>query len=154
MYMIRVVSLLSLLALSQRFVSAVAPDPSASRTVGDAFLDVRQLAGLVAVFAFCMGGSLYSFLFYRSRLVPRWLSGWGIGAILLLFLACLFALFGQHEITTYTILVIPLGVQEMVLAVWLIAKGFAPSARSGDPVLDRRVRASIGAADRELHGWR
>ena len=79
---------------------------------------------------------LYYYLFYRSRLVPRWLSGWGIGAIILMFLACLLALFRQNELTTYTILALPLGVQEMVLAVWLIAKGFStpapPSIRAAE----------------------
>ena len=133
MYMISVVSLLSLLALSQRFTSAVAADPVSSRAVGDAFLDVREQAALVGVFAFCVGGLLYSYLFYRSRLVPRWLSGWGIGAIVLLFLACLLALFSQNDVTTYTVLALPLGVQEMVLAVWLIVKGFSPPARSAAP---------------------
>jgi hypothetical protein len=133
MYMICVVSLLSLLALSQRFTSGVASDPASLRTVGDAFLDVREQAALVGVFAFCVGGFLYSYLFYRSRLVPRWLSGWGIGAVILLFLACLLALFSQKELTTYTILALPLAVQEMVLAVWLIAKGFNPSASRATP---------------------
>ena len=138
MYMIAVVSLLSLLALSQRVTSTVAADPASSRALGDAFLDVRQQAALVGVFAFSVGGLLYSYLFYRSRLVPRWLSGWGIGAVILMFLACLLALFRQDELTTYTILALPLAVQEMVLAVWLITKGFGPSVRSGVPREDRR----------------
>lgn len=128
MYMIGVVSLLSLLALSQRFTSAGAADPAAFRTAGDAFLDVREQAALVGVFAFSVGGFLYSYLFYRSRLVPRWLSGWGIGAIILMFVACLLALFRQNEVTTYPILALPLGVQEMVLAAWLIARGFSTPA--------------------------
>ena len=143
MYMISVVSLLSLLALSQRFTSAVAADPASFRTVGDAFLDVRAQAALVGVCAFCVGASLYTYLFYRSRLVPRWLSGWGIGAIILLFLACLLSLFRQNELTTYTILALPLGVQEMVLAVWLIVKGFsAPAAPSSSAA--EREPVSVG----------
>jgi Domain of unknown function (DUF4386) len=128
MYMLAAASLLSLLALSQRVTTAVAVDPASFRAVGDALLDVREQVALVAVFAFSVGGLLYSYLFYRSRLVPRWLSGWGIGAIILLMLACLLALFRQNELRTYTILALPLGVQEMVLAVWLIAKGFSTPA--------------------------
>ena len=143
MYMISVVSLLSLLALSQRFTSAVAADPASFRTVGDAFLDVRAQAALVGVFAFSVGGLLYCYLFYRSRLVPRWLSGWGIGAIILMFLACLLALFRQNEVTTYTILALPLGVQEMVLAVWLIAKGFSTPAPPSIRVAEREP-VSVG----------
>ena len=136
MYMLAAASLLSLLALSQRFTTAAVVDPASFRAVGDALLDVREQVALVGVFAFSVGSLLYSYLFYRSRLVPRWLSGWGIGAIILLILACLLALFTQNELTTYTILALPLGVQEMVLAVWLIAKGFStpapPSIRAAE----------------------
>jgi hypothetical protein len=63
MYVISVVSLLALLALSQRFTSAVAADPASFRTVGDSFLDVRGQAALVGVFAFSVGSLLYSYLF-------------------------------------------------------------------------------------------
>jgi hypothetical protein len=127
MYMVGVVSLLSLLALGQRLASTVIADPTTFRAVGDALIDVRQQAALVGVFAFCVGGFLYSCLLYRSRLIPRWLSGWGIAAIVLMFVACVLALFTQHDVTTYVILALPIGVQEMVLAVWLITKGFSPS---------------------------
>jgi Domain of unknown function (DUF4386) len=144
MYMICVVSLLSLLALSQRFTSAVAADPATFRAVGDSFLDVRQQAALVGVFAFSVGGLLYSYLFYRSRLVPRWLSGWGIGAITLMFVACLLALFRQDELTTYTILALPLAVQEMVLAVWLIVRGFSAPATPSIGVAPEREEVSVG----------
>jgi hypothetical protein len=82
----------------------------------------------VGVFAFGPGALLYYYLFYRSELVPRWLSGWGLVAIILTFVACVLALFTQNELTTYTIVLLPITVQEMVLAVWLIAKGFNPSA--------------------------
>ena len=91
MYMLSAASLLSLLALSQRFTSAAAADPVAFRTVGDALLDVREQVALVGVFAFSVGAFLYYCLFYRSRLVPRWLSVWGIGAVILMLVACVLA---------------------------------------------------------------
>ena len=60
------------------------------------------------------------YLFYRSKLIPRWLSGWGlIGAILYL-AAPVSAMFGF----ALESLMLPLAIQEMVLAVWLIVKGF------------------------------
>jgi hypothetical protein len=72
---------------------------------------------------------MYYFVLYRARIVPRWLSGWGILAALLLLAACLSALFTRSPVTSYTILVLPIAVQEMVFAIWLIAKGFRSIAR-------------------------
>src|SRR5215467_12636746 len=83
---------------------------------------------------------MYYYLFYRSRLVPRWLSGWGIAAIILMIVACLLAWFSHNPVTTYTILALPIGVQEMVLAVWLIAKGFNSAA------LQSRTASRLSAA--------
>jgi hypothetical protein len=51
----------------------------------------------------------YYALFYRSRLVPRWLSGWGMaGAVLLLMTACLLALFSDNSVTGYTLVILPI----------------------------------------------
>ena len=144
MYMLSAASLLSLLALSQRFTSAAAADPVAFRTVGDALLDVREQVALVGVFAFSVGAFLYYSLFYRSRLVPRWLSVWGIGAVILMLVACVLA--GAHTERCDDVHdpALPIGVQEMVLAVWLIAKGFNVPAPPSIRVAEREP-ASIGS---------
>jgi hypothetical protein len=63
---------------------------------------------------------------YRTVLVPRWISVWGlIGAVLLLVSAAL-ELYGSDPSTTVqAVLAAPIAINEMVLAVWLIARGFA-----------------------------
>lgn len=71
---------------------------------------------------------MYYYVFYHSRLIPRWLSGWGVVAVLLLLVASLSALFSGNPVTTYVILILPIAAQEMVLAVWLMAKGLSSSA--------------------------
>ena len=65
-------------------------------------------------------------MLYQARLVPRWLSGWGLVAGVLSLVATVYAGFTQDFgfTTVNTVLSIPIGLQEMVLAVWLIAKGF------------------------------
>jgi hypothetical protein len=70
---------------------------------------------------------MYYYVFFQSRLIPRWLSGFGIVAIILMMTACAMSLFSGNRITSYIPLAAPIAVQEMVLAVWLIVKGFNPS---------------------------
>ncbi len=65
---------------------------------------------------------------FRSRLVPRWLSGWGLLAVVPYLAYALLATFGTQSSTLEGLLDAPLGVQEMVLAVWLIVWGFNPAA--------------------------
>ena len=62
------------------------------------------------------------YLFYQSRLIPRWLSVWGIIGGILYFASPLLGMYGIE----WGFLMLPLAVQEMVLALWLIIKGFNP----------------------------
>ena len=120
------ISLLSLLTLSQESVQAAAPDSSYFQTLGTLLLAVYDwtlLLGIMIVFS--LTALSLNYLLYQSELVPRWLSGWGlIGAILLL-VAGLLEIFGFNPTE---ILSLPIALQEMVFAVWLIIKGFNPTA--------------------------
>ena len=65
-------------------------------------------------------------LFYKTSLIPRWLSLWGVIGAVLYHIAGWTDLFGIDM----GVLIFPLALQEMVMAVWLILKGFNhPSAR-------------------------
>ena len=67
------------------------------------------------------------YLLYVSRRIPRWLSFWGfIGAPLMLAAGFSLAVTGDSNSTVSSIMYAPLGLQEMVLAVWLLARGFNP----------------------------
>ncbi len=134
-YMVGVMSVLSLLTLGQQFTTAGAADRVSLQAIGNMVVSVRDSAALVAVFAFCVGAFMYYSLLFQSKLIPRWLSGFGIVAILLMSTACVLALFSGNRITSYILLAAPIAVQEIVLGVWLIVKGFNPSvsaAKSGN----------------------
>ncbi len=129
-YMVGVVSLLSLLTLGQQFATAAAADRTSLQAIGNLLVSVRDNAGLLAVFAFCLGAFMYYTLFFQSRLIPRWLSGFGIVAIILMMAACELSLFSDNPVTGYIPLAAPIGLQEMVLAVWLIVKGYNPAVNT------------------------
>lgn len=123
-YIAIVISMLLLLTLSQEYVKAGAPDDPYFQTLGTLLLEAGVWIGYLISIVFSLGALMLYYLFYQSKLIPRWLSAWGlIGAILYL-AQPLLAMFGS----VIEILFAPLALQEMVLAVWLIVKGFDSSA--------------------------
>lgn len=70
--------------------------------------------------------TLYSYLLFRTRLVPRPLATFGMATAVLVFAAGLLEMFGAFGPYSAAkgLLALPVGVYEMSLAVWLIAKGF------------------------------
>jgi hypothetical protein len=124
LYIAMVISLLLLLTLSQEYVKAGAPDVSYFQTLGTLLLESVDWISQILSIVFSLGALMIYYIFYQSKLIPRWLSVWGlIGAIIYL-AEPLLAMFGSE----LEILFAPLAVQEMVLAVWLIVKGFNSSA--------------------------
>jgi hypothetical protein len=68
---------------------------------------------------------MYYWIFYKSRLVPRWLSLWGLAGITLGIVNGLYDMFGGTPNETISLVLdLPIFAQEMVLAIWLIVKGF------------------------------
>jgi hypothetical protein len=127
-YIVAALGLLSLLSLSQEYVKAGAPAASDFQILGTLILAGRNWANFVfGVISFCLGALMYYYVFFQSKLIPRWLSGWGLIAIALLLAMALFVMFGAQPSGTTLLLAVPIAVQEMVLAVWLIVKGFNPS---------------------------
>jgi hypothetical protein len=124
-YTIAALGLLSLLSLSQEYVSAGSSATSTYQILGIWTLAVRNWANFVfGVVSFCTGAALYYYVLYRSRLVPRWLSAWGLLGLASLFSMVLLILFGAKPSGLPLFLALPIALQEMVLAVWLIVRGF------------------------------
>jgi hypothetical protein len=127
---VAVCGLLLLITLSQQFVKAGAPDSSYFQTLGVLVVaGYRWVANVGALLAFSIGCLLYYVIFYRTKLVPRWLSGWGlVGGILCMVstVLCMLGFMAPFS-TEQIVLALPIMPQEMVLAVWLIVKGFNPS---------------------------
>ena len=121
---------LLLIILSQEYIKAGAPDAFYFQTLGTLLLEAANWFGYILSIVFSIGALMIYYLFYQTKLIPRWLSVWGlIGAIFYL-AQPLLALFGSE----LDILFAPLALQEMILAVWLIVKGFNSSAiASGSP---------------------
>ena len=120
-----------LLALSQEFVKAGAPASSYFQTA-DAVINagIGWFRDVAMLLTFGIGALMYYVVFYQYRLVPRWLSVWGLVGITLTIISAVLVMFNVIApfSTIQVIFQLPILPQELVLAVWLIAKGFNPSA--------------------------
>jgi hypothetical protein len=123
--------LLSIITLSQLYVKAGAPESSYFQTLGELLLAARGWVSHVgALLAFSIGCTLYYIIFYQTKLVPRWISVWGLFFGILGIVSCALVSTGLIApfSTVHVFMLIPMLPQEIVLAVWLIVKGFNPSA--------------------------
>lgn len=120
---------LLLAPLSQLYVQAGALNASTVQALGTLLLEAKGISSILTI-VFCLGALIFNYLLYRTKLVPRWLPGWGLLAIVPYLAAGLLAMFGIINALSpiYAILNLPLALQEMVLAVWLIVRGFNSSA--------------------------
>jgi hypothetical protein len=125
-YLPWVIGWLVLGTLSLEFVKAGSPNASYFQTLGALIQGLMDWSGLVSYIIFSLGALMFYFLFYQSKLIPRWLSVWGLVGAGLFLAEPILAMFGAK----IEILFALLAVQEMVLAVWLIVKGFDPVGMS------------------------
>lgn len=82
------------------------------------------------VFIFtALGGLIFSYLLFISKLVPRSLSGLGIFGYLLLFLGVILSVFNALNVNEGAgmLIYLPGGLYELFLPVWLFIKGFNQS---------------------------
>jgi hypothetical protein len=111
-------------ALGWLLLIALSTEPDAAPLAGFVRTAEAVTWGQLLAIPFALGALMFSFLLYQSRLVPRWLSTWGLAGAALYLVAPLGSMFEL----SLDVLMAPLALQEMVLAVWLIARGFNPSA--------------------------
>ncbi len=124
-----VVPWLALIVVGQEYVKAGAPDASYFQTLGAALRGTHDALNSVVIIIFSLGALMLYALLYRSRLVPRWIALSGFIAIILHLAYGFLLLFGLVSPRSPIVLVLnfPIFLQEMVMAVWLIVKGFNAS---------------------------
>jgi hypothetical protein len=81
----------------------------------------------VQIYFFILGALFFYMLFYRTRAIPIFISVWGIVATILLLATTILKLFGIDS-QVLQMLFLPIALNELFLAVWLIVKGFNFSA--------------------------
>ncbi|TFG64232.1 MAG: DUF4386 domain-containing protein [Spirochaetales bacterium] len=124
-----VISFFLLLTVSEIYGKTGAADASSFQTLGSMLIAVGHWIPMIGGIVFSVGTMMMFALFYQTRLVPRWLAGWGLIGVALYPIAYIVSMFSplhlQPEIGSgIGLLLIPTAIQEMVFAVWMIVKGF------------------------------
>jgi hypothetical protein len=115
--------LLAILSLSQEVVNAGAPDVSYFQNEGALLLATRDCLSLLVDFPFPLGAVIFNYMLYKTKLTPRWMAVLGIIGAAVWLTTTPLRMFGFSP-EAMEFLAAPIAVQEMILAVWLIAKGF------------------------------
>ena len=123
---------LSLINVSRDYLNRGGMDSLYFQNIGSTIQSVNDWTFSIYVLVFTIGALLLYSVLYKSKLVPRFISVWGIIAAAIMLTGSVLSMFemfaGISDLVLQLILVIPIAVNEMVLAIWLIGKGFNPSA--------------------------
>ena len=125
-YFLTTLGFLTLVALGNEYI-ATGADSAALQSMGNVLYQFQDRLATVGPIFFLIGATCLYLSFYRTRLIPRWLSVWGLIGVVSSMASALLHFF--HIDTGYGFyLEMVLAPQEIVMAVWLIVKGFNPSA--------------------------
>lgn len=125
-YVATTLGILTLVALGNEYI-ATGADSAAMQSMGNVLYQFQDLKAPVGTIVFLIGATCIYLSFFRTQLIPRWLSAWGLIGVVPYMAYALLHFF--HMDTGYGLyLQMVLAPQELVMAVWLIVKGFNPSA--------------------------
>jgi hypothetical protein len=109
----------TLLRASQEYVAA--GQPAYLQAMANLALESMDFAGFTLhMLAFCPGGILFYILLYKSGVVPRALSLWGLITVLPLFVATVLGIF---DVEVPFIVAVPYIPFEFIIGVWIMVKG-------------------------------
>jgi hypothetical protein len=128
-------------ALGWLLLIALSKQPDAGPLAGFVRTTETVIWDQLIAIPFVLGALMFYPMLYQYRLVPRWLSTWALVGAALYIVAPLGSMFGL----SLGVFMAPLGVQEMVMAVWLIAKGFSRPAPVAAPASGLVVAEAAGA---------
>jgi uncharacterized protein DUF4386 len=138
-----VLPLLTVVTLRQQFAGAAAADSASLVPLGQALVELHNWTAILGPGLICPANTaLLAYLMYRSGLVARFIPVLGLVGAPLVFAYNAALLFGlsAHIPAWAAIGVIPIFAWEVSLAIYLIARGFKPSAIAALPAQPEAVQ--------------
>ncbi len=113
----------ALLRISQVYVAKGRPEDL--QTLGNLALDTMNFGSGLLMLPCCIGIILFYYLLYKSRVIPRVLSVWGLISVALVLVATVLVICGYKVPFLVYIPYVPF---EWVVGAWILIKGLAGSA--------------------------
>lgn len=125
-YMMTTLAFLVLGFLGSEYI-ATGANSTVLQSVGNVAYQFLDILGPVGVLMFLIGATCLYISFYRTKLIPRWLTIWGFIGIVPYFVFVILHFFHlDNGIGFYLQMV--LAPQEIVMGLWLVLKGFNQTA--------------------------
>jgi hypothetical protein len=122
-YFLTALNILTMVALGKQYMTAGA-DSAVLQTIGNVLYQFGKLQAPVGSIIFLIGAMCIYITFYRARLIPRWISIWGFIAVAASLASALLKYFNLDTGIGFYLEMGSMFPQELVMAVWLIVKGF------------------------------
>lgn len=115
---------LSLVTLSEDFLSAGTLEVASYQTLGTMLIAERFWAFQMVSITFGLGALLFYYMLYQYKLIPRFISIWGFVGAAVVLANTLLDMFGFPPGNLGILMLL----NELFLGIWLIVKGFNSSA--------------------------
>ena len=126
---VMVLFILVQIPLGSEYLNAGA-DASYLQALSNVFMEGQLYAYNIAMTTLGISGLILCYSFYKSKLIPRSLAVWGLVGYAVILCGSVVEVMGFNLLSIHAI---PGGLWEMFIGVWLIVKGFNPSAFVSEP---------------------
>jgi len=141
-YFLSTLTILTLILIGNEYI-ATGADSAVLQTIGNILYQFETLKAPISSILFLIGATCIYLAFYRTRLIPRWLSVWGFIAVITSLASALLKFFHLDTGIGFYLEILVMFPQEIVMAVWLIVKGFNPPAIAAG--LPKQIKHSVTA---------
>ena len=118
----------ALLRISQEYAAKGRPEEL--QTLGNLALETMNFGFGLLMLPFCIGAILFYYLLYKSRMIPRALSMWGLISVPVVLVATLFAISGYRVPFLVYVPYVPF---EWVVGAWIMIAGLRVTAKKLGP---------------------
>ena len=123
----------ALLRISQEYASKGRPEDL--QTLGNLAIETMNFGFGLLMLPFCIGAILFYYLLFKSRVIPRVLSVWGLVSVPVVLVATVLVISGYKVPFVVYVPYVPF---EWVVGAWILIKGLADSARPERQTVDHR----------------